>query len=76
MGDYAAIDVDIDYKTPKVEVFRTNYLPQHLFRLLSYDIDCWGISLTPAWMPEALPFDHIIVYRHILYGLEKWYLYT
>ena len=53
-----------------------NYLPQHQVGQLSYDIDGWGISLAPAWMPEALLFDHLIVYRHILYGLEKWYLYT
>ena len=33
-------------------------------------------SLSPSKFLEALFFDEPIVYRDILNGVEKWYLYT
>jgi len=29
MGDNGAIDVDINYRTPRVQILWTDYLPQH-----------------------------------------------
>ena len=76
MGDYGAIDVDIDYRTPRVQIFWIDYLSQHQVRQLSYDIDSWGISLAPIWVPETLLFDQFFVDWYIFYGLEKWYFHT
>lgn len=76
MGDYGAIDVDIDYRTPRVQIFWTDYLSQHQVGQFSYDIDSWGISFVPAWVLETLLFDQFVVDWYIFDGLEKWYFYT
>jgi len=76
MGDYSAIDVDINYKTPRVQIFWTDYLPEHQIRQLFYDIDSLGIFLVPAWVLETLLLDQFVVNRYIFYGLEKGYFHT
>ena len=76
MGYNGAIDVDINYRAPRVQILRTDYLPQHEIRQLSYDIDGRGIFLSPAWVPETLLFNQFVVNWYIFDGLEKWNFHT
>ena len=68
--------MDIECRTPRVQIFWIDYLPQHQVGQLSYEIDSWGISLTPAWVPETLLLDQFVVYQYIFDGLEKWNFHT
>ena len=76
MENYGAIDVDINYRTARVQIFWTDYLSQRQVGQLSYDIDSWGISLALAWVPETLLFDQFFVDWYLFDGLEKWYFYS
>ena len=76
MGYNGAIDVDINYRALRVQILRTDYLPQHEIGQLSYDIDGRGIFLSPTWVPETLLLNQFVVYRYIFYGLEKWNFHT
>ena len=76
MGYNGAIDVDINYRAPRVLILQTYYLLQHEIGQLFYDIDGRGIFLSPAWVPETLLFNQFVVNWYIFDGLEKWNFHT
>lgn len=70
------MDVDIHYRTLRIQILWADDLSQHQIRQLSYDIDGRSIFLSPAWVPKALFLNQFVVYRYIFDGLEKWYFHT